>query len=156
MCEKSEKSLLPVLKGDVFPEGQLPLISKDTVLVYESLGGKLTIVDLWASWCAPCRKENREILTPLWEQYHEKGLQILAYGLESDEPAWKAAIEKDGAYRWLNASHLEGDDTPFLKMLRIQTIPANFILNSEGVVLAKNLHGKELMDFIENYIEELP
>ncbi|HRV56389.1 MAG TPA: AhpC/TSA family protein, partial [Mangrovimonas sp.] len=64
-----------------------------------------------ASWCAPCRKENKVILDPLWKAYHDKGLQIIGYGLESDEQSWKAAIQKDQAL-WLQTSHLEGDEAP--------------------------------------------
>lgn len=156
LCEQSEKSNLPVMVGDIFPDARLPLVSGDTISVYQSLGKNLTIVDLWASWCAPCRKENRDVLVPLWEKYHTKGLQILAYGLESDQSAWENAIEKDGANRWPQASHLVGDDTPFLKSLRIQTIPANFILDGEGNILAKNLHGETLLDFVKTYLDAVP
>jgi len=153
LCVQSDKSNLPVMVGDTFPDSELPLVSGDTISVYESLGKKLTIVDMWASWCAPCRKENREVLVPLWEQYHNEGLQILAYGLESDQSAWESAIEKDGANRWLQASHLVGDDTPFLKSLRIQTIPANYILDTDGKIIAKNVHGEALLTFVKNYMD---
>ena len=153
LCEKADKSVLPVLVGDHFPDVKLPMVSGDTLALYPQLGKKITIIDLWASWCIPCRKENREVLVPLWEQYHDQGFQIIAYGLESNEEAWKAAIEKDGAYRWLHASHLEGDEASFMKTLRIQTIPANFILDSEGNILAKNLHGEELREWIDNYMK---
>lgn len=152
LCKQSEPANLPVLIGDVFPNLKLPLITKDTLFINDALGKKLTIIDLWASWCGPCRIENREILVPIWDEYHKKGLQIIAYGLESSEAAWKAAVERDGANRWLQASDLEGDDTPFLKKIRIRTIPANFILDDKGVVIAKNVHGKALSNWIKNYM----
>jgi len=154
LCKQSEPSNLPVLVGDVFPNLKLPMITKDTLFLKDQLGDKLTIIDLWASWCAPCRKENREVLVPIWNEYHDKGLQIVAYGLESDASAWKAAAERDGANRWLQASDLQGDDTPFLKKIRIQTIPANFILDDKGVVIAKNVHGKALMDWVKGYMKK--
>ncbi|PTX43497.1 thiol-disulfide isomerase/thioredoxin [Christiangramia gaetbulicola] len=153
LCKVSEPSNLPVLVGDVFPNLRLPMITKDTISLKEQLGDKLTIIDLWASWCAPCRKENRNILAPIWEEYHEKGLQIIGYGLESDESAWRAAVERDGANRWLQASDLQGDDAPFLKKIRVRTIPANFILDDRGIVIAKNVHGRDLIDLVENYIQ---
>ncbi|WP_282050852.1 TlpA family protein disulfide reductase [Maribacter aquivivus] len=149
LCKKGESTNLPVLIGDKFPDIQLPLLSKDTVHIKDVLGKKLTIIDLWASWCAPCRLENRKVLVPLYNEYHEQGLQIVAYALESDEAAWKAAATRDGADRWLQSSDLKGDDAPFLKKIRVRTIPANFILDSNGVVIAKNLHGKELMGLVE-------
>jgi len=154
LCKQSELTNLPVLIGKGFPNLKLPTISKDTLLVSDQLGSKLTIVDLWASWCAPCRKENREILVPIWDEYHDQGLQIIAYSLESDASAWKAAVERDSADRWIQASDLQGDDAPFLKKIRIQTIPANFILDEKGVVIAKNIHGKALVDLVKKYIEQ--
>ncbi|WP_405396895.1 redoxin family protein [Maribacter sp. Asnod2-G09] len=149
LCKKSEPTNLPVLIGDKFPNIQFPMMAKDTIHLKDVLGKQLTIIDLWASWCAPCRLENRKVLVPLYDEYHDQGLQIVAYALESDEAAWKAAAARDGADRWLQSSDLQGDDAPFLKKIRVRTIPANFILDSNGVVIAKNLHGKELMDLVK-------
>ncbi len=148
----ADKNKLPILIGDKVPDlifpmqngGQLPM--KD--LLNEN---QLVLLDAWASWCAPCRVENRNVLVPLWEAFHNKGFQIMAYGLESSEKAWQNAIERDGAHRWLHASHLTGDQNPFMDTLRIRTIPANFILDKNGKVLAKNLHGEELTQFVEAY-----
>ena len=152
LCEQSDPSNLPVLIGDDFPDLKLPTLQKDTLSLRDHLGSKVTIIDLWASWCAPCRKENREVLVPLWEQYHERGLNIIAYGLESNESAWKAAAERDGADQWLQVSNLEGDDSDFLKRIRVRTIPANFILDDKGVVVAKNIHGEALKELVKTYI----
>lgn len=154
LCQQSDPANLPVLKDSEFPNVGLPLLSKDTVDLYQALGDKLTIVDLWASWCAPCRKENREVLVPLWDEYHDQGLQIIAYGLESDESNWIRAITRDGADRWMHASDLQGDDASFLKRIRVQTIPANFILDAQGIVIAKNLHGKELKEWVASYMNK--
>lgn len=154
LCKESDPSNLPVLVGDIFPDLKLPMLTKDTLSIKDQLGNKLTIIDLWASWCAPCRKENREVLVPLWNEYHNQGLQVVAYGLESDESTWRAAVERDGANRWFHASDLQGDDAPFLKKIRVRTIPANFILNDKGVVIAKNVHGRALMDLIKTYMKK--
>lgn len=154
LCTESDRSNLPVLVGDVFPNLKLPMVTKDTLTVKSQLGSKLTIIDLWASWCAPCRKENREVLVSIWNTYHGQGFQIIAYALESDKTAWIEATEHDGANRWLQASDLQGDDATFLKKIRIHTIPANFILDDKGMVIAKNVHGKALMDFVKKYMKE--
>ncbi|QVY66289.1 TlpA disulfide reductase family protein [Polaribacter sp. Q13] len=153
LCEQSESSKLPVLLGDKFPNIKLPMITKDTLNIEKVLGNKLTIIDLWASWCAPCRKENREFLLPIYKEYHKQGLQIIAYGLESDEATWKAAINRDGANIWLHTSELQGDNALFLKQIRISTIPANFILNNKGIVIAKNIHGNAIKDWVKNYMK---
>ena len=154
LCNESDPSNLPVLVGDVFPNLKLPLLTKDTLSLKDELGSKLTIIDLWASWCAPCRVENREFLLPIWNEYHDRGLQIVAYGLESDESAWRAAAERDGANRWIQASDLQGDDASFLKKIRVRTIPANFVLDDKGVVIAKNVHGKDLMELVRSYLKK--
>ncbi len=154
LCKESSPSNLPVLVGDVFPNLELPLLTKDTLSIKNLLGEKLTIIDLWASWCAPCRKENRDVFVPIWNEYHDQGLQIIAYGLESDESTWRAAIIRDGANKWVQASDLQGDDASFLKNIRVRTIPSNFILDDKRVVIAKNVHGKALIDLVKNYIKK--
>ncbi|MEP6794036.1 MAG: TlpA disulfide reductase family protein [Saprospiraceae bacterium] len=152
LCHVADKNILPVLVGDLMPDFELPLISGDTVMLSKLLGQRLTIVDIWASWCAPCRKENRTVLTPLWSAYKNKGLQIIAYSIDNNASSWKSAITKDGA-GWSHASHLTGDATPFLEALRITTIPANFILDAEGEIIAKNLNGETLIEFVKRRLE---
>ncbi|OMP30040.1 TlpA disulfide reductase family protein [Mangrovimonas sp. DI 80] len=153
LCKASDAANLPVLIGDVFPDATLPTLTKDTLQLREHIGSKLTIIDLWASWCAPCRKENREVLVPLWDTYHDDGLKIIAYALESHAATWQAASKLDGADRWLQVSDLQGDNADFLKHIRVQTIPANFILDENGVVIAKNLHGEALKGLLEEHFK---
>ncbi|WP_247042409.1 TlpA family protein disulfide reductase [Allomuricauda sp. F6463D] len=151
----ANKQNLPVLIGDTIPNLKFPMKSGVEISLKEIIEGqKLVLLDVWASWCAPCRVENRNVLVPLWEKYNPENFQIVAYGLESSEKAWHNAIEKDGAYRWLHASHLEGDQNPLMEDLRLKTIPANFIIDSEGKVLAKNLLGKDLTDFVDGYMSK--
>jgi thiol-disulfide isomerase/thioredoxin len=152
LCIAANEENLPVMVGDVMPDYKLPLVNGDSMMLLAMLGNRLTLVDIWASWCAPCRKENREILGPLWSTYKSKGLQIIAYALDSNEASWKSAIKKDGA-TWIQASHLTGDDSPFLKSLRITTIPANYLLDVNGKVLAKNVFGPELQNLVTEYLK---
>lgn len=154
LCNESNPANLPVLIGDKFPDFNFPMITKDTLSLNDLLGSKLTIIDLWASWCPPCRKENREVLLPIWNEYHKLGLQIIAYALESDESVWIEAARSDGADRWYQASDLQGDFASFLKEIRIQTIPANFILDEKGIVIAKNVHGKALNELVKSLINQ--
>lgn len=151
--EIADKSQLPMMLGDSIPNLILPTHTEGDISLHDFLTDKkLVVLDIWASWCAPCRIENRTVLVPLWEKYHAAGFGILAYGLESSEVAWKKAIERDGAFRWSHASHLQGDQNPLMDTLRLRTIPANFILDNNGVILAKNLHGGELEVFVDEYM----
>lgn len=153
LCKTGNKDRLPILVGDKIPNYPFPMVAGDTVLLHTLLGKRLTLLDIWASWCMPCRRENRERLLPLWATYRDQGLQIIGYSIDSSPAAWKAAIAKDGA-AWPHASHLSGDATPFLDALRIRTIPANLLLDAQGVIVAKNLHGDALKGFVDNYFDK--
>lgn len=153
LCALADEAQLPIMTGDTIPDFAMPMANGDTVRLHSILGNKLTILDLWASWCAPCRKENRNVLMPLFEKYQQHGLQIIGYSLDAEDKAWKAAIQKDQAI-WSHASHLAGDNGPFMETLRITTIPANYILDKHGLVLAKNLHGAELENWLKEYLEK--
>lgn len=150
LAAKGNRKNLPILVGDQVPlDYPMPMLSGDTVALKTLLGKRLTLLDFWASWCAPCRKENRNTLVSLWEKQHGAGFQIVGYALDASQGAWSTAIEKDGVGKWPHASHLQGDDAPLLKALRMTSIPANFLLDENGKVLAKNLHGEELVKFVE-------
>ena len=152
LCTAADKNKLPVMVGDMMPDFPLPLSSGDTIMLSKRLGKRLTLVDIWAAWCAPCRKENKTVLAPLWHDFGDKGFQIIGYSIDNNGQSWKAAIAKDGA-TWLQASHLTGDSTPFLEKLHISTIPANFILDAEGRIVAKNLFGEDLSEFVKTYLK---
>lgn len=146
LAAKGDRKTLPVLIGDQIPlDYPMPMLSGDTVALKTLLGKRLTLLDFWASWCAPCRKENKNTLVSLWEKQHESGFQIIGYALDASQGAWSTAIEKDGVGKWPHASHLQGDDAPLFKELRMTSIPANFLLDENGKVLAKNLHREELI-----------
>lgn len=152
LAAKGDRKSLPVLVGDVLPDYPLPMLAGDTVSLKKLMGKRLTLLDFWASWCAPCRKENRNYLVPLWEKHQGAGFQIVGYALDASQGTWATAIEKDGVGRWPHASHLQGDDAPLFKELRMTSIPANFLLDENGKVLAKNLHGEELAKWVEAYL----
>lgn len=116
------------------PEGQL-------VSLKESLG-KVTIVDFWASWCAPCRAENPNVVA-IYKEFHSKGLNIVGVSLDRDAAKWKEAIAKDKLI-WTQVSHLKFWDEPIVAQYGVQEIPSTFILDASGKVVAQNLRGAEL------------
>lgn len=153
LAAAGNRANLPILIGDEIANFDLPMQSGDTLKLHDLLGERLTLLDLWASWCGPCRVQNREYLAPLWEKYQSDGFQIVGYGLEASKKAWASAIEADGAHRWPHASHLQGDDSILFESLRLTTIPANLLLDAQGRVVARNLHSEELVEFVDTYLK---
>lgn len=107
----------------------------------ESLG-KITIVDFWASWCGPCRVENPKMVA-LYKAFHSKGLNIIGVSLDKEASKWKEAIAKDNL-TWTQVSNLKFWEEPIAIQYEVESIPATFILDASGKVIAKNLIGEEL------------
>lgn len=147
-----DRSKLPVLRGEKMPGFALPTPEGDTLRLSD-VRGKLLLVDFWASWCAPCRVETRETIRPLYDRYHELGFNVLGVSIDRSREAWTAAIRKDGAI-WPNVSDLLGDASPVRQALKFEYIPANYLLDSEGRLLARNLHKEELQIFVGKYFEQ--
>lgn len=111
------------------------------VSLKESLG-KVTIIDFWASWCGPCRKENPNVVA-LYNELHSKGLNIIGVSLDEDASKWKEAIAKD-KLTWTHVSNLKGWKDPIAQMYNVDQIPSTFILDEKGTIVAKDLRGEEL------------
>ncbi|WP_321538677.1 peroxiredoxin family protein [Flavobacterium piscinae] len=129
--------------GKQAPEFSAPNQDGKLVSLKESLG-KVTIIDFWASWCGPCRKENPNVVA-LYNEFHDKGLNIIGVSLdkEGDEKKWKDAITAD-KLNWPQVSNLKYWNEPIAKKYSIKSIPATFILDASGKIVAKDLRGDEL------------
>lgn len=103
---------------------------------------KYTFIDFWASWCAPCRQQGRALI-PLYAKYKPKGLEVIAISLDTNPAAWKRAIVGDG-YTWTNLSDTKGFESPIILKYGITAIPRNFLIDRNGKIVAKDLHGSEL------------
>lgn len=122
-----------------------------TINLKESLG-KVTIVDFWASWCGPCRRENPNVVA-IYNELHSKGLNIIGVSLDEDPTKWKEAIAKDKLV-WTQVSNLKGWEDPIAKQYKVESIPATFILDQSGNVVAKDLRGDELKAKIIELLEK--
>ena len=100
----------------------------------------LVLVDFWASWCGPCRKENPN-LVKLYQKYKSKGFTILSVSLDDDEAAWKNAIEADGLIWPNHVSDLKGWESPMTQVYGFNSIPYTVIINKEGKINGIGLRG---------------
>lgn len=118
------------------PDGEMITLS--------NILGKVTILDFWASWCRPCRIENPNFVK-IYEQYHAKGLEIISVSLDrnNQKQRWVEAIEKD-QLNWYNVSNLKFWHDPLAQLYNVSSIPATFILDKDGEILATKLRGGAL------------
>lgn len=119
--------------------------------LYESMG-KVTIIDFWASWCGPCRRENPAMVR-LYSEFKDKGLKVIGVSLDKKADQWQQAIAKDGL-AWTQISHLKEWDDPIAKQYGVESIPATFVLNQYGVVVAKNIYGEELRSKVASLLNQ--
>jgi peroxiredoxin len=147
---KNIKKVLDAIKDD--PAAKVEVGSKapdfsaknpeGKVISLQDVLGKVTIIDFWASWCGPCRGENPNVVA-LYKEMHAKGLNIIGVSLDKDAAKWKEAIAKDGLV-WPQISNLKFWDEPIAKQFNIESIPATFILDAKGVIVARDLRGDAL------------
>lgn len=124
---------------------------KGDTLSLEDLKGQYVLVDFWASWCRPCRAVN-PYLVSVYNQYKDKGIEFLGVSLDKTKPKWEAAIAQDGL-TWKHVSDLRGWQSYAAKLYGVNSIPANILLDKNGVIVAKNLHGVYLGKKIDSVLK---
>ena len=113
--------------------------------------GKLLLVDFWASWCPDCRKANPDVVAA-YQKYHDQGFDVLGVSFDTNKEAWLAAVEKDGL-TWTQVSDLQGWNNAAGALYSIAFIPQNALIK-DGMIVARNLEGEELMAEIEVQISK--
>lgn len=121
----------------------------DTLRLYGTRGS-VKILDFWASWCGPCRKENPH-LVEIYKKYKDKNLLMIGISMDTNEKAWKEAVEADGL-EWIQACDFNGSSGPVAKDYRISGIPHIFVLDGNNKIIGEGLRGKELDELLAKYL----
>ncbi|MGC2239188.1 MAG: redoxin domain-containing protein [Pyrinomonadaceae bacterium] len=117
------------------------------IVPLSSIKAKYILIDFWGSWCPPCRRESRE-LAELYQKFKPQGFEIYGVGLESEKELWLKAIEQDKRI-WTNVSTFQEFETPVAFDYAVTSLPANFLVDGSGKVVAKNLHGNALQEKLD-------
>lgn len=139
--------------GAIAPDFSQPDTAGNAIAL-SSLRGKYVLIDFWASWCAPCRQENPNVVAA-YQAF--KGKNFTVFGVSLDRPgakdAWIKAIHDDGLQDWPHVSELKWWQSSVVEQYAIQGIPANFLLDPEGRIIAKNLRGEELHEKLKELLD---
>lgn len=134
----------------VAPNFTLPTPEGVDFSMYD-LKGKIRIIDFWASWCGPCRLENPNMVK-LYNDYKDKGLNILSVSLDERRTPWIKAIEKD-VMPWTHVSSLNGWDCEVMKLYNVEAVPTILILDENNLIIGKDLRAEALRAFIAERLD---
>lgn len=141
---KQMDKVRPVSVGHTAPDFTIAGIDGKPIKLSD-YKGKYVMLDFWASWCVPCRKENPNVVK-LYQKYHPKGLNIVGISLDENKDAWQKAVNADNL-TWTHGSELKNFNGPVVQLYQVQAIPSNFIIGPSGEILAKNITGNDLAAF---------
>jgi peroxiredoxin len=135
--------------GQITPEIEMPN-PEGQVIKLSSLRGKYVLVDFWAKWCGPCRRENPNVVKA-YNKYKSKGFEVFGVSLDRNKEDWLQAIQEDGL-TWTHVSDLKYFESQAATDFNISAIPFSILLDPEGKIIAKNLRGAALDKKLEEVL----
>ena len=142
-----------VAVGKKFTDFEMANAKGETHKLSEYVGnGKVVLIDFWASWCPPCRAEMPS-LVKAYKTYKNKGFEIVGISLDSKADAWEKGV-KDLNITWTQLSDLKGWKNEGAALYGVNSIPHTILVDKDGTIIAKNLHGQELEDKIKEVLNK--
>jgi peroxiredoxin len=136
--------------GTKAPDFSLPDIYGAS-LSLSQFKGQYVLLDFWASWCQPCRKENPNIVEA-YRRFRKRNFTIVSISLDSKMEQWQKGVKADKLVWRTHASDLQKWRSPVLELYNIKAIPANFLIDTSGVIIAKNLYSEALLSFLDSVL----
>ena len=146
--------------GDRAPELAFMNVDSTKVLKLSDLKGKYVLIDFWASWCGPCRRENPNVVNA-YNKYSKakfktgKGFAIYSVSLDKNRNAWKQAIANDKLAWPHHVSDLRAWASAAAALYGVNSIPASFLIDPNGVIIGKNLRGTQIDMELDKYVKSL-
>ncbi|MGQ9619847.1 MAG: thioredoxin-like domain-containing protein, partial [Bacteroidales bacterium] len=143
LVESVNTTGMPLLEpGSEAPEITLPS-PEGKMVSLSSTRGNIVLLDFWAAWCAPCRRENPN-LVKVYETYHNRGFEIFQVSLDRTREAWLEGIQEDNLGKWIHVSDLKYWNSSVVSQYKIESIPHSYLLDRDGKIIAVNLRGEQL------------
>lgn len=138
--------------GEIAPDFTQNDVDGNPVTLSELKGHKILLVDFWAAWCGPCRRENPNVVA-VYNEFHDKGFDVLGVSLDNNKEDWVKAIADD-QLGWTQVSDLQYWSNSAAKLYAVNSIPANFLLDAEGKIIGKGLRGDDLREKVAELLAE--